>query len=110
MTNEVLDEDATVYEERTELAWNRSGLALLGAFAILARHVWNDKTTLSADTLTVALLAVASLGWAVGTVGWRLVHHRSDEPQPRSAPELFAVTLGTVALALAGLVVAFTET
>jgi len=106
-------DDETLYEERTELAWNRSGLALLAAFAILARRVWSDDTTISSDTVAVALLAAACLGWAIGTVGWRLVHRtnaRTDaEPRPRAPRELLAVTLGTVALALAGLVIAFAD-
>jgi uncharacterized membrane protein YidH (DUF202 family) len=104
-----LEPDETLYEERTELAWNRSGLALLAAFAILARHVWSDDTPVQSDTLAVALLAVACLGWAVGTVGWQLVHRRDTERRPRGPRELLAVTVGTVALALAGLVVAFAD-
>jgi uncharacterized membrane protein YidH (DUF202 family) len=104
-----VEPEETLYEERTELAWNRSGLALLAAFAILARRVWSDDTSLSDDTLAVALLAVACLGWAVGTLGWRLVHHTADEPRPRAPRELFAVALGTVALAAAGLVIAFAD-
>jgi uncharacterized membrane protein YidH (DUF202 family) len=104
---QVSDFDEPLYEERTELAWNRSGLALLAAFAILARRVWTDDTSVSGDLLAVALLGVACLGWAIGTMGWRLVHHRSDEARPRDARELFAVTLGTLALAAAGLTIAF---
>ena len=102
-------DDETLYEERTELAWNRSGLALLAAFAILARRVWSDDTTISSDTVAVALLAAACLGWAIGTVGWRLVHRTDTEPRPRAPRELLAVTLGTVALALAGIVIAFAD-
>ena len=106
MTNRVAEDEETLYEERTELAWNRSGLALLAAFAILARRVWSDDASVSGDLLAVALLGVACLGWAVGTLGWRLVHHRADEPQPRGPHELLAVSLGTVALAAAGLAIA----
>ncbi len=106
-TNQVVDPDETLYEERTELAWNRSGLALLAAFAILARRVWSEETSVGGDVLAVALLAAASLGWAVGTLGWRLSHHRSDDPRPRNARELFAVSLGTLALAVAGFVISF---
>ena len=55
---------------------------------------------------------MACLGWAIGTVGWRLVH-RTDatdaEPRPRAPRELLAVTLGTVSLAVAGLVIAFAD-
>ena len=107
MTNQVSEDQETLFEERTELAWNRSGLALLAAFAILARRVWTDDTSVSGDLLAVGLLALACLGWALGTVGWRLAHHRDDEPRPRNARELLAVALGTVALACAGLAIAF---
>jgi uncharacterized membrane protein YidH (DUF202 family) len=103
---QVTDFDETLYEERTELAWNRSGLALLAAFAILARRVWSDDASVGGDLLAVGLLGVACLGWAIGTLGWRLVHHRADEPRPRNARELLAVSLGTLALAAAGLAIA----
>lgn len=102
-----MDQDETLFEERTELAWNRSGLALLAAFAILARRVWDDDSSVGGDLVAVALLAAACFGWAVGTFGWRLVHHRSDVPRPRNARELLSVTLGTLALAAAGIAIAF---
>jgi uncharacterized membrane protein YidH (DUF202 family) len=107
VSNQVGDQDETMFEERTELAWSRSGLALLAAFAILARRVWSDDTIIEGDVVAVGLLAAASLGWAIGTLGWRVAHHRSDEPRPRSARELFSVALGTLALAAAGLVITY---
>lgn len=93
-------------EERTQLAWTRSGIALLGAFAILTRQVWTGGPT-TADLSAVALFGVAGLGWAVGILGWRLVHHRGEETRPRRPFELLAVSIGTVALACAGIVVTF---
>jgi O-antigen/teichoic acid export membrane protein len=99
-----LERSDGLHAERTELAWNRSGLALVGALAILARRVWSGGVV-SDDYLVVALLAGATLAWAVGILGVGLFHHRSDEPRPRSAGELLAVALGTVAIALAGILV-----
>lgn len=93
-------------EERTDLAWTRSGIALLGAFAILARRVWSGGPT-TIDLAALALLGVAGFGWAVGILGWRLVHHRREVAQPRRPFELLAVSIGTVALAGAGIVVTF---
>jgi uncharacterized membrane protein YidH (DUF202 family) len=93
-------------EERTDLAWTRSGIALLGAFAILVRRVWSANPA-TGDLAALALLGVAGFGWAVGILGWRLAHHRRDEAQPRRPGELLAVSIGTVALAGAGLVVTF---
>lgn len=93
-------------EERTDLAWTRSGIALLGAFAILVRRVWSGGPS-AVDLAALALLGVAGFGWAVGILGWRLAHHRRDEARPRRPGELLAVSIGTVALAGAGLVVTF---
>ena len=93
-------------EERTDLAWTRSGIALLGAFAIMARKVWSGGPD-TIDLAALALLGVAGFGWAIGILGWRLAHHRRDAPQPRHPRELLAVSLGTVALAAAGIVVTF---
>ena len=93
-------------EERTDLAWTRSGIALLGAFAILVRRVWSGNPA-AGDLAALALLGVAGFGWAVGNLGWRLAHHRSDEAKPRRPVELLAVSIGTIALAGAGLVVTF---
>jgi uncharacterized membrane protein YidH (DUF202 family) len=93
-------------EERTDLAWTRSGIALLGAFAIMARKIWSGGPQ-TIDLVALALLGVAGFGWAVGILGWRLFHHRRDEPQPRRPHELLAVSVGTVALAAAGIIVTF---
>jgi uncharacterized membrane protein YidH (DUF202 family) len=93
-------------EERTDLAWTRSGIALLGAFAILARRVWTGGPD-TADLAALALLGVAGLGWAIGILGWRLAHHRREGARPRRPRELLAVSIGTIALAGAGIVVTF---
>ncbi len=94
-------------EERTDLAWTRSGLALLAAVAVLARRVLAEGGQ-DADVLTVALAAAAGFGWAVGILGTRIVaRHRRAEgvvgTPPREPWQLLAVSLGTVALAVAGL-------
>jgi hypothetical protein len=68
--------------------------------------VWSGNPA-TADLAALALLGVAGFGWAVGILGWRLAHHRRDEAQPRRPGELLAVSIGTVALAGAGLIVTF---
>lgn len=92
-------------EARTELAWGRSGLALLACFAILARRVWASGTE-RGDVLAVVVLALGALGWALGVLGFRLARRRADAPRPRSAAELGAVALGTAAVGLAGVIIA----
>lgn len=94
-----------LFTERTQLAWTRSGLALVAAFAILTRRVWSSGTA-TGDAVAITFLAVATLGWAIGMLGWGLRHRGRVEPRPRSPRELFAVAAGTTALAVAGLVVA----
>jgi len=98
-----------LYTERTDLAWTRSGLALLGAFAILARRVWVSGAE-PGDAVVLALVGLASLGWAVGILGWRLTHSQSGIARPREPRELCAVAAGTVALAGAGVAFTFVNT
>jgi putative membrane protein len=94
-------------EERTELAWSRSGLALLVCFALLARHVWEGEEG-AAAVATVALLALGALGWAGGILHARTVRlHPRHAARPAPATKLRNVALGTVALAVAGVVLSF---
>jgi uncharacterized membrane protein YidH (DUF202 family) len=97
-----VERDDGLAEERTELAWTRSGLALLGVFAILARRVWSSGVR-PADSLLVVLFALATLGWAIGILGRRRSYHAGEAARPRSPRQLLAVALGTTAVAVAGL-------
>jgi uncharacterized membrane protein YidH (DUF202 family) len=99
----------SLYGERTDLAWSRSGLALLGTFAILARRLWAHGAE-PGDAVVVALVGLAGLGWAIGMLGWQFAHRSGSGAQPREARELLAVAAGTVALAGAGLAFTFVDT
>jgi uncharacterized membrane protein YidH (DUF202 family) len=94
------------YEERTDFAWTRSGVALLAATAVFVRHVFVDVFR-PGDVIAFALLALAHLGWGIGIFGKGGEHRQSRPSTQRSATELGAVTIGTVALAIAGLVITF---
>jgi hypothetical protein len=97
--------DEVLDEARVEFAWSRSGLAFLGAFVILGRAVWTTGPQ-TEDLVEVVLLALAALGWAVSVLGPRLLGRGSPETTSVSSPrQLLAVALGTVAVAVAGLVV-----
>jgi hypothetical protein len=91
--------------QRTELAWTRSGLAVLGCFAILARHVWTSGAE-RGDVLAVVLLALATLGWAIG-IGFGTIRHRGREPAPLGPSQLLVVAAATVSVGVAGIVIAF---
>ena len=99
----------SLYTERTDLAWSRSGLALIGAFALMTRRIF-VRGGEPGDALVVALLGLAGLGWAIGMLGWRLTHGASTRSGAREPRQLFAIAAGTVALAGAGLAFTFVNT
>ncbi|HEU5300995.1 MAG TPA: DUF202 domain-containing protein [Acidimicrobiia bacterium] len=104
--DEVHEEGPGLYAERTRLAWTRSAIALLAAFAILVRRVWT-RGYYPLDPVAFAFLGLAAIGWGIGIFGWRLAHRREDDVSPRSPSELLAVSSGTLAVVVAGLVVTF---
>ncbi len=90
--------------ERTELAWNRSGLAVAVTVAIILRRLW----PLSGHKEVVAGLLIAS-GAIIWVVGVRLGHRGrvgADNRGALSASTFRALTAGTLMLAAAGFVVA----
>ena len=103
LPEDAAERDDGLAEERTDLAWSRSGLALLAAFAILARRIWTAGAT-DGDFAAVALLASASILWAIAIIGTTGVRHHSILG-PRSAAQLQGIAMGTVAVAAAGLVI-----
>jgi uncharacterized membrane protein YidH (DUF202 family) len=99
------DRAETVDEARVDFAWSRSGLAFLAAFVILGRAVWAAGAR-EEDLLAVALLALAALGWAVSVLGSHVRGRASSDALERSEPrQLLALSLGTLAVAAAGVVV-----
>ena len=99
-----MDEDAAqppardlgLASERTELAWNRSGLAVLGAVVILVRRLWPLEGTTTSVVLLVT--AAGAVTWAVGMMRAR----RAPGP-PGGFGRVHAKTLtvGTLLLAAA---------
>jgi uncharacterized membrane protein YidH (DUF202 family) len=91
-------------EERTVLAWNRSGLAVLVCVAVLVRHLWPLH---GADQeLALCLFAAAVVIWAIVLVVFTTARRRQvDAPQGESVYRL--ITAGTLLLAVVGFVAAF---
>ncbi len=90
--------DSGVAAERTDLAWGRSGLALLACLAILARRFFPFDTR--ADHVAAfLLLGAGGLGWAVSAY---LRRGRTLVPGAATARRLLLVTVFTTAIALAG--------
>jgi hypothetical protein len=89
--------------ERTELAWNRSGLAVVACVAVLVRRIWPLRGT----DLVVALACISggAFAWAVALSVGRA--RSGTAARRRLSPKRAAyLTAGTLALAGAGIVLA----
>jgi len=97
--------DRGLASERTSLAWNRSGLAILACIAVLLRRIW----PLDSVGRVVALVCIAagSVMWAVALLMSRRLSGGAGELRPMSSGRAAAITAGTLAVALAGLLLAF---
>ena len=56
--------DEGLAPERTQLAWGRTGLALVVAVGVLARRVWSLVGPV--EILALVVVGVGSLVWSVG--------------------------------------------
>lgn len=98
------DHDEGLAPERTQLAWGRTGLAVVVAVGVLARRVW----TLSGwvDVLGLVVVGVGSLVWLVGMLDSR-GRETAMEPHGMHGRTAFSlITAGTLLLAVGGLVFA----
>jgi len=90
--------------ERTVLAWNRSGLALVVCTAVLLRRLWPLRGTSQMVALGVTAAVVVVLAPVV------LVHHLRrrgrDDRGPLGPRAMILMTAGTVALAVGGITLA----
>jgi uncharacterized membrane protein YidH (DUF202 family) len=86
--------------ERTALAWNRSGLALLVAVAIMLRRLWPLQG--DASVVVLVVMAAGALVWAVGLLMTRRSRFDLAGTGTVSASTFRLLTIGTVILAVAG--------
>jgi len=95
--------DEPLSGERTDLAWTRSGIALVLCVGVLLRRVWPiDRAD---HAVAVALVGVGALAWAMGLVVARRVarttHHGREV---MDGPTLRLLSGGTFALAIAAFI------
>jgi hypothetical protein len=97
--------DPGLARERTELAWNRSGLAVAVAVAIIVRRLW----PLSSDGAILALLLIGSGAtiWVVATRIGRSARDRSADSAVLAESTCRMLTIGTLVLAGSAFVVSF---
>jgi uncharacterized membrane protein YidH (DUF202 family) len=94
--------DEGLAPERTQLAWGRTGLAVVVAVGVLARRVW----TLRGPTgiVGLVLVAVGALVWLAGMRSSRQLEE-SMEPHGMAGRRAFGLmTAGTLVLAAGALV------
>jgi uncharacterized membrane protein YidH (DUF202 family) len=95
--------DPDLAAERTELAWSRSGLAVLAAVAIMVRRLW----PLEGDRVSVVLVVTAAgaMTWAFGML---MARRLGGAPARLTRMHAKTLTGGTLVLAAAALILTFT--
>ncbi|MGP0030672.1 MAG: DUF202 domain-containing protein [Acidimicrobiales bacterium] len=95
-------DDAGLAHDRTDLAWNRSGLAVVVAVAIMLRHLWPLDGYKS--VLALVLIAAGAVVWALG-MRQALRTKADPDHSVLGMPTCRMLMLGTVILAAAAFVV-----
>jgi putative membrane protein len=96
--------DPSLAGERTDLAWNRSGLALLACGAAVARGLGIGEPVPERLAVGVTILVLGAVTWALGA--WQ-ARRRSRPGRPRQVArpaDLLPISLGTAAVGIAALV------
>jgi len=102
--------DEGLAPERTDLAWNRTGLAVVVCIAVLLRRLWPLKGT--DQVVALACISAGATAWAVALGVGHAMSRRTRGGRATADPRLMsgrgaaAITVSTLALALAGFVLA----
>jgi uncharacterized membrane protein YidH (DUF202 family) len=93
------DRHSGLAHERTELAWNRTGLAVVVAVTIMLRRLWplqGYKTV-----VTLVLISLGAITWAVSVRLARRVRIGPDSVSGLAVTTARLLSVGTVLLASA---------
>lgn len=96
--------DPGLASERTDLAWNRSGLALLGCGAAVARGMTVGDPLPGRFAVGTTILVLGAIVWGLGA--WQARHRAAPglaRPVARRA-DLLPISLGTAAVGTAAFV------
>ena len=94
--------DSGLAVERTDLAWNRSGLAGAVTVAIVVRRLWplhGDRTVLA-----LALIATGGVLWVAGMRLGRRIGRAAGAARTLGDSACRMMAIGTVLLAVAGFI------
>jgi len=92
--------DPGLAAERTGLAWNRSGLAMVVAVAIILRRLWPLEGYKS--IVAMVLVAVGAIAWALGMFLARRERPGTGGGSALKVSTCRMLTVGTLVLAAAG--------
>jgi uncharacterized membrane protein YidH (DUF202 family) len=90
--------------ERTDLAWNRSGLSLLACGAVVMRGLADTPLTRRDVAVGGCILALGVLTWALGS--WHTHRRRTRGANRTAAADLLPITVGVAFVGVAAFVLA----
>ena len=96
--------DPGLAAERTDLAWNRSGLSLLACGVVVMRGMARPPLTTGNVAIGACILALGALTWVLGS--WRLRHARARGMRRATPSELLPISLGVAIVGIAAFSVA----
>jgi uncharacterized membrane protein YidH (DUF202 family) len=96
--------DPGLAAERTDLAWNRSGLALLACGAAIMRGLADTPLTHGNLAVGGCILTLGILTWALGT--WHAYRRRARGAGQTTTSDLLPITIGVAAVGVAAFVLA----
>ncbi len=97
--------DRGLARERSALAWNRSGLAVVVCMAVLVRHLWPIEG--AGRDVAVCLIAAAAIVWSIALLAFTRSNGDRDADALLGSHVLQLMTAGTMLLALVGFLLAF---
>jgi uncharacterized membrane protein YidH (DUF202 family) len=95
--------DPGLAAERTDLAWDRSGLSLLACGALILRGLGQESRPTSNVALGTLVLALGVLTWLLGT--WHTTHARHRGGRPTTLRDLAPVSIGVALIGVSAFVV-----
>ncbi len=96
--------DPGLAAERTDLAWNRSGLSLLGCGVVVLRGMARPPLTTGNVAVGAVILALGAFTWVLGS--WRLRHTRARGTRRATPAELLPISLGVALVGVAAFAIA----